>query len=214
MRKTNLKLVEPQTNVNDTGVNYQNSTWAFKIDQTHDWAYANGVFTPEECKKIIDIGKKFKFENSLLGGNAKIDNKIRNSKVSWIYPTDETQWIYYRLTQVVMDLNSQYFNFNLFGFVEGLQFTKYEAPESHYEKHIDKIFGKTIRKLSVVLQLSDPEEYEGGNLNLALCNEPSAMEKMQGKVVVFPSYVLHEVTPVTKGTRYSLVGWITGEPFK
>jgi PKHD-type hydroxylase len=65
-----------------------------------------------------------------------------------------------------------------------------------------------------VLQLSDPDTYEGGNLLMHIDDPGQKIEKKQGKLVLFPSYVLHEVTPVTKGERYSLVAWLTGKPFK
>lgn len=210
MRKTTKKVCateEPRKEL-------LNSSWAFKSDQIHSWAYANNVFSPDECKKIIELGERLNPKPGLIEADNIEDTKVRDSQIAWMYPTDETQWIYYRISQVVMDLNAQFFNFDLFGFTEGLQFTKYEAPSGHYQAHIDKLFGKTIRKLSVVLQLSDPADFQGGDLNMTLGKDPDVMEKMQGKIVVFPSYVLHGVTPVTKGTRYSLVGWITGEPFK
>jgi len=69
------------------------------------------------------------------------------------------------------------------------------------------------RKLSLVLQLSDPKDYEGGELILHLSEEPTVVPKKQGYVTIFPSFVLHEVTPVTSGTRHSLVSWISGKPF-
>jgi PKHD-type hydroxylase len=80
--------------------------------------------------------------------------------------------------------------------------------------HIDKIFNSTVRKLSLTIQLSSPEDYEGGELALKFGAKANLMPKDLGKMVVFPSYVLHEVRPVTKGTRYSLVAWVTGKPFK
>jgi PKHD-type hydroxylase len=104
--------------------------------------------------------------------------------------------------------------FDIFGFQEGLQFTEYNAPSGHYGKHVDNIFNGQIRKLSVSVQLTDPTKYEGGNIELYLANEPAIMTKKQGSLILFPSSVLHAVTPVTKGTRHSLVGWITGKPFK
>lgn len=70
------------------------------------------------------------------------------------------------------------------------------------------------RKLSMVIQLSDPSEYEGGELLLHLGNNPTRIERKKGLAVFFPSYILHEVTPVTKGERYSLVAWVHGKPFK
>jgi PKHD-type hydroxylase len=76
------------------------------------------------------------------------------------------------------------------------------------------MYNGTVRKLSFVLQLSDPKNYKGGELQIHLGETPNVMKKEQGTVVAFPSPTLHEVTPITKGKRYSLVGWITGKPFK
>jgi PKHD-type hydroxylase len=70
------------------------------------------------------------------------------------------------------------------------------------------------RKLSMVLQLSDPSEYDGGDLEFYVQSEPIKAEKKKGIVYVFPSWVLHRVTPVTRGTRRSLVMWIAGPKFK
>lgn len=191
-----------------------NSIWAFDVDQSHSYAFANDLFTSAECKKIIEIGERLSLEQALTGDNRKSVDKIRKSEVSWMFPNEETNWIYYRMAGLVTNLNQQYFGFKLFGFTEGFQFTKYTSPDGHYSKHIDKMFGKTIRKLSVTVQLSDPADYEGGELQLILGGKPDVMEKQQGKAVAFPSYTLHEVKPVKKGTRYSLVAWVTGEPFK
>jgi PKHD-type hydroxylase len=72
-----------------------------------------------------------------------------------------------------------------------------------------------VRKLSISIQLTDPEEYEGGELKLYDGEEEGVlMDKTQGTLIIFPSYVLHEVMPVTKGTRNSLVTWVTGKQFK
>ena len=71
-----------------------------------------------------------------------------------------------------------------------------------------------IRKLSLSIQLTDPKEYEGGELYLHENEEGKEMKKGQGDLVLFPSYILHEVKPVTKGERNSLVTWVTGKQFK
>jgi PKHD-type hydroxylase len=71
-----------------------------------------------------------------------------------------------------------------------------------------------VRKLSLVIQLSDEEDYVGGNLELKFGKEPVILSKKRGTMLLFPYYVLHRVTPVTEGTRYSLVSWVTGPAFK
>ena len=68
----------------------------------------------------------------------------------------------------------------------------------------------SIRKLSLVVQLSDPADYQGGELQVLSAEEPTTFSKARGTVVVFPSYVLHRVMPVTSGTRFSLAGWVGG----
>jgi PKHD-type hydroxylase len=188
--------------------------WSFNVDKVENWAFFDNAFTEEECKKIIDIGNKLELIESKLGTDGYVDKDIRDSKVSWIAANSETEWIYRRLTDILMEINDKFFKFNVFGFLEGLQFTKYDAPSGKIAKHIDKsIFGK-VRKLSITIQLSSPEDYEGGELALHISNEPTLMEKQTGKLIAFPSYTLHEVLPVTKGTRYSLVCWVSGEAFK
>jgi PKHD-type hydroxylase len=71
-----------------------------------------------------------------------------------------------------------------------------------------------VRKLSISIQLTNPEEYEGGELYLYDEDKGTLMSKEQGTLIIFPSYVLHEVMPVTKGERNSLVTWVTGKQFK
>jgi PKHD-type hydroxylase len=96
----------------------------------------------------------------------------------------------------------------------GLSVHQVHRTGGKYGRHIDSAPGTLIRKLSFTVQLSEPEDYKGGDLCLYLGDKAEVMKKEQGFVALFPSYVLHEVKPVTQGTRYSLVSWITGKPFK
>jgi PKHD-type hydroxylase len=186
-----------------------NASWQFQPDKTENWAYMDNLFTPEECAQIITIG------NTKLQEAKTVNNVegIRQSQISWLYPND-IDFAFCRVADGIINLNSQFFNFDLFGLAEGFQFTRYDAPTGHYGMHIDKMLNGTVRKLSLTIQLSKPEDYEGGELALQLGNEADLMPKELGKMIVFPSYVLHEVRPVTKGIRYSLVAWVTGKPFK
>jgi PKHD-type hydroxylase len=132
----------------------------------------------------------------------------------WLYPYDELDWAFQRITNIILGLNKDYFNFNLYGFIEGFQFTNYKAPTGKYKKHVDREFGTRIRKLSISIQLTDETKYEGGELCLHYTEDPIKLKKTQGTLFAFPSFVLHEVMPVTKGERNSLVAWITGDNFK
>lgn len=183
--------------------------WQFNSDKTENWAYKDNLFTPEECLQIIAIGNS-KLEKAKTMGET---NGVRESEIAWLYGKD-IEFAFRRVTDCILDINNQFFNFDLFGLAEGFQFTKYDAPTGHYGMHIDKVFNGVVRKLSLTIQLSAPEDYEGGELALQFEKEPKFMPKELGKMIVFPSYTLHEVRPITKGTRYSLVAWVTGKPFK
>jgi len=194
--------------------------WSFQKETVHSWAYWNHAFTKEECEKIIKISKSYKLHAAGIfkkGNKTAVEKKVRETNVVFLGPSEETDFIFTKLTSLVLDLNQKFFNFDLWGLHEGLQFTNYVAPGGKYYKHIDKgspYSGRYLRKLSFSLQLSDPKEYKGGDLNLYFSNKKTPLYKEQGVLIVFPSYVMHEVTTVTKGERNSLVGWVSGPPFK
>jgi len=189
-----------------------NSAWPFKLDHVNNWAFWESAFSPEECEQIIQTGTDRLMTKGTTGGKDK--QYVRDSEISWLYSCDDMEWVYRRVTDIITDLNDKYFQFDLFGLCEGMQFTRYTAPGGRYGLHVDSSLDGLTRKLSFTLQLSNPADYEGGDLCLQFGDEPERMSREQGYVAVFPSYVLHEVTPVTAGTRYSLVSWITGPPFK
>jgi PKHD-type hydroxylase len=115
-------------------------------------------------------------------------------------------------------LNGQFFQFDLYGFNEDMQYTVYDGEQQgHYTWHLDdsgKNTQRGPRKLSLVIQLSDPSDYEGGELQLQTGPDPTIVDKAKGLVAAFPSYTLHRATPVTKGIRKTLVVWITGPAFR
>jgi PKHD-type hydroxylase len=188
----------------------QNSSWNFKLDQVNFYSFWNGVFSKEECQKIINIAKN----KGLIKGKTKGESGVRDSKVSWLYPSDNMDWVFRRVTEIVLNLNERFFQFDLFGINEGFQFTNYQAPSGKYGKHVDRGIDLPVRKLSISIQLTDPKEYKGGELYLYNNDKGVSMHKEQGTLIMFPSYTLHEVMPVTKGERNSLVTWVTGKQFK
>lgn len=190
----------------------QNFSWQFQTDKINLYAYQDNFLSKEECDKIVEIGHSKKLEL----GNTKDNNelKTRKSNISWLSPSDNLEWLYRRLTDVITNLNNQFFGFDIFGIQEALQFTNYKAPDGKYDSHTDRSYGMIIRKLSISIQLTDENNYEGGNLELLQSDKADKMEKTQGKLIMFPSFVQHRVTPVTKGERNSLVIWVTGNNFK
>ena len=128
---------------------------------------------------------------------------------------EENRWIWERMAHYIGDLNKQFFQYDL-NEIQSLQFTGYDSSENgYYGKHIDMMYRSNgTRKLSVSVLLSDPETYEGGDLLLYTGEHPDVPPKQQGTGIFFPSWSLHEVKPVTKGMRYSLVAWTLGPKFK
>jgi PKHD-type hydroxylase len=191
----------------------ENAAWSFELDPINYYAYWNNAFSKIECEKIINIAK----DKGLIKGtifNDEDSDGIRDSKIVWLYSCDNLDWAFRRVTDIILDLNNKYFKFDLFGMLEGFQFTNYTTPGGKYGRHIDSNFNIPVRKLSISIQLTDPKEYEGGELYLYHDEKGKVMDKEQGTLIVFPSYTLHEVMPVTKGERNSLVSWVTGKPFK
>jgi PKHD-type hydroxylase len=173
------------------------------------WAGAPNVFDPAECEKILKLGNNNNFKEGLI--NSGSSDPIRKSQIFFIESSDpENSWIFERCAEMIHHINYDFFQFDLQK-IEVLQVGKYESKDSgYYGKHIDAFRQSGIfRKLSFSVQLSRSEDYEGGDLLLHLGKDPDVAPRDRGSITVFPSYTLHEVTPVTKGTRYSLVGWVT-----
>jgi PKHD-type hydroxylase len=192
---------------------FENPSWNFEVDQINLYAFWNNAFSKEECQTIINIAK----DKGLIEGTTKGNLKdVRDSKISWLFSVDGIDWVFRRVTDITLNLNERFFKFDLFGLNEGFQFTNYEAPSGKYGKHVDRATNMSVRKLSISIQLTDPKEYEGGELKLYDGDDEEAitMDKAQGTLIIFPSFVLHEVMPVTKGERNSLVTWVTGKQFK
>lgn len=175
------------------------------------YCYFENAFTQEECERIIALGDSLETVQSSVASGT-VEEPIRKSKNSWIGFDETSAWIFDKLGEIVRGANNVRYKFQLTGFMEKLQYTIYDDTGSHYRLHSD--FGKNQmaqRKLSVVLLLSHPESFEGGDLAFFSAGEHKFK---QGTVVIFPSFEIHGVKPVTKGIRKSLVAWVSGEPFR
>ena len=173
-----------------------------------------GAFTEQQLDWLQSKAKASE-QNAQVGSGSDgvVNTGVRRSQVSWLENNPNTEWVFEKLAHVVSQLNAKYFNFAMAGFGEPLQLTNYDQSENGmYGWHQD--FGGVVsRKLSMAVQLTDPSEYEGGNLQLMTGAEPMTVRKQRGLIAVFPSYAVHQVTPVTKGSRQSLVAWVSGPAF-
>jgi PKHD-type hydroxylase len=200
--------------------------------------YFTGALSSKFCDEVIKYAKEKQEElalTGLLNPDKKLSKKelqdlkkYRNSNIVWL----NDQWIYNEIYPYIHNANkSSGWNFQ-WDWSESCQFTKYakgqfydwhcDSWESPYENTNDKNFYNKIRKLSVTVSLTDPSEYKGGELEFDFRNNVSGKPNIRkckeilpkGSICVFPSFVWHRVTPVTSGTRYSLVIWNIGHPFK
>ncbi len=179
-----------------------------------NYYYFSKRFSDDLIAKVEKLAEKYQLIEGNVSGTIVKD--YRDSKISWIPKTKDSIEIYKFIVDLGMIANREMWNFDLTSLNEDLQYTVYEGTSNgHYDWHMD--FGghtTSTRKLSITIQLSSPEEYEGGELQLMVHRNVSTMPKDKGTVVVFPSYLTHRVKPVTKGVRKSLVIWIHGPCFK
>ena len=174
-----------------------------------------GLFTPEEIQQIRGYYDSTPHEEGVLARpTAPGERNIRMSTVAMLLPGPEHHWVFERIARWAYQVNHQYFGFDLQGLNEGLQLAHYGAGD-YFDWHLD--FGpnhNSTRKLSVTVQIADPTEYEGGNLEFFINGQSHIMPRELGTAVLFPSFIQHRVTPITQGSRYSLVGWVNGTPFR
>ena len=176
------------------------------------------MFTPEQCKLIIQAGHKEEPQQAKVGGgkSGKHDTKRRITTISWI-PFAKMPEMYKVIERQISIVNLNHFMFEGVQITEPAQFTEYPKG-GFYNWHMDlNAFGQTgehpIRKISMTCLLSDPSEFTGGDLAFDDTGKNKVVLK-QGQAVFFASFMRHRVEPVKKGIRRSLVMWFGGPPFK
>lgn len=203
--------------ISDDELNYSDSDRWFlnEIHSNQHFYQVDDHFSDFEIEEIINFcGKIERIAGSVSGNEEPTD--YRSSEISWIPINKFTYSLYQKITKLILDVNESFYKFDLVSF-ERLQFTRYSSHYyGLYDKHTDcgPIRNGIERKLSMVIQLSEPQEYNGGDLILHVSKIPTIIERKKGRIVFFPSHILHEVTPVTSGNRLSLVGWISGPSLK
>lgn len=184
-----------------------------------NYYYFTNAFTNEELERIIKHGNSLPKQTATTVGddqNHQISG-YRVSEISWMSKSDghDSTWIFDKISELAIRANEEMWNFDIWDFQDDLQYTTYYGNDSgHYDWHADLGVGISNRKLSVVLQLSDPSTYEGGDLQLNQGGNIATVPKEKGLICFFPSFVLHRVTPLSSGTRRSLVTWLCGANFR
>lgn len=175
------------------------------------YVFLENAFSTQECDRVMAVSRERALQPGQVSGS-DADNSMRDSSVTLLNPGPDTQWMYDRVFELVSRFNNQLWRFELSG-AEPMQFAAY-GVEQHYDWHMDLWANKpkNARKLSVSVQLNASEEYEGGSFEIDQSGAPNALgPRSKGAMILFPSYVLHRVQPVTGGIRYSLVTWFVGD---
>lgn len=174
------------------------------------------VFTPAECAAIAALAEEAgPAPAGLVKGRS--DRDLRRAKIAWLDDQGSGAWVFNRIVDTVIEANRAQFDFALTEFAESAQVAVYEGnDEGHFDWHSDTGEGRLAgkRKLTFVAQLSAPEDYEGGALELNPNGTIQSLPRDQGAAVLFPSFTLHRVTPVTAGIRRSLTLWVHGPGFR
>lgn len=181
------------------------------------FGYLQNFLSKDECNEIFALAGMMPMIEGLIGRNENQKNEnLRNNMISF-FDSDNIlhTWIFDKIYTGMLDMNQQFWQFELEK-LETVQFSKYGIGQ-HYGDHMDMSWNDTYnqRKLSCSIQLSDPDSYQGGDLQFHQpSNDYVTAPRDLGAIVVFPSFSIHRVTPVTQGERHSLVGWAVGRHFK
>jgi PKHD-type hydroxylase len=182
------------------------------IDQSNYYCFKDG-FSEQELEWIDNLKELYPYEEASVVGGDEVKN-VRKSKVKWIHVDDKSHWVYDKIQSFILEANNVW-KLDLHSIVDSIQYTEYYDDGGHYGWHMD-IGPHPInhRKVSITIQLSNPEDYDGGELELWTGAGIQKVEKHKGCAILFPSYMLHRITPVTKGVRKSLVLWVGGSTFR
>ena len=169
-------------------------------------------FEPKQCDSIVSsLVEELWMSGEVVGGG--LDKKLRNVEQQ-IMPINKEGWPLTRVLQLVKQANNARFKFDVSGFldVDAPMIMRYEKG-SHYDWHIDAGNSVPHRKLSFTIQLSDPEDYVGGDMEFIGTNVHKEALRQKGTCIIFPSFLPHRITKVTKGKRFAIVGWIHGPTY-
>lgn len=191
-------------------------TYRFPLQQNLRFTeFVTAELLPHEIDRIDSLWDGKKGERAQVsGGESDYVAELRKSTVIPLMPEPAHGWIFDRISALASVANLERYGFDILGIYEPLQLAEY-GEDDFFQWHMDFGSGPSSnRKLSLTVQLSDPDSYEGGHLQFMINDRTVSAPRDRGAVVIFPSFVLHRVTTVTRGSRRSIVGWITGAPYR
>ena len=187
-----------------------------------EWCYFKSYFTPDACKYILDLGLKISSQDGTLGVESNnVDSSFRRSKTRFMDKTDPVfEFLFTEMWKLAITANDSWFGFHI-SKMDYIQLAEYDSSYAgEYKKHHDVFWINNDpvyhRKLTAVIQLTDPSTYTGGDFEVYDSNEsPNAQDiRQQGTVIFIPSFMPHAALPVTSGVRYSLACWFDGPKWR
>ena len=184
-----------------------------ELPEFQPFATAAGFLTDAEIDRLIVEHAPLLAEGKLAPGNT--NPQIRRSHVVMLGTEEKYAWLYDRLWTAAQECNRLFFCVDIAGVESNVQLARYDSSNlGFYDWHTDFAGVRPLRKISISIQLSRPEDYDGGDLELMYGLQPQKLDKTRGAFIAFPSFMLHRVTPVTRGTRWSLVAWVLGNRWR
>lgn len=192
------------------------------------YLFQESLFEPDFCDRIIAAGQALTLERNPTVGRGdvlRVDPAMRDGQFAFFPGREEYLWLHDAIAECIREANGNFWKFKLKG-IETIQYSEYGMGH-HYDWHADMatdpykegLYAGLTRKISVTVNLSDPSDYDGGEFEFLDTGPKNRVVKesaarKRGTVIVFPSFVYHRVTPVTRGVRKSLVAWCLGPPLE
>lgn len=198
--------------MNKLSNDYNDSMYSF-----YPWVGVEDIFSKFELNRIENYCESFNKFDATITDNSEVNKNFRRSKINFHKPNLENKWIFNKLNDIIQLTNDRYYKFDLTGY-NLFQYSTYDSNENgYYNWHTDTFFGENKdkhlqRKLSLTLLLND--DFEGGEFSIRYQDEEEIIPCVKGSMILFPSFILHKVKPVTRGIRKSLVVWVDGPKFK
>jgi len=188
----------------------------------HPWVRWGNFLSEDQIEDLAELKNSYEpFYGKVFRGTELVEEEDnRKAKIFFVNRTDSTspEWFFKYLEECICSVNRDFFHFDLYP-LDSFQYTQYFGEDKgFYNWHWDLFANGDVqqaqRKLSIVIQLSDPEDYEGGELYLNTCGNVEQVPKEKGFACFFPSWTLHQVLPVKKGFRETIVVWVTGPDWR
>lgn len=184
--------------------------------------YFKNVFSDEMIQRLeAQVLPNYSFSKGRTGtaelGTDTDSYDSNNRDIAYITPELNSQWLYELLFPLALEANSNAFYFDIDIVTDPIHYVIYPEDGGHLDWHMDVgAFGVNRRKLAMTVQLSDPSEYDGGDFEIWAGGKDHivTVPREKGDVIVFPTFLMHRVKPITRGRRKCLVFWTGGRPFR